>query len=568
MTELFADSGRVKVSPSEFVQKILRLNGEAFSLKDFPYLDAIYNTNAKEVGLFTARQVSKSTTLASKLILHAVTEPHGRQVLVTPLQEQAYVFATQRLNDFINGSPIVKRCFFDGPNCIDQMLKKRFNSNDHLITLGYAERTANRLRGQSAGRLSFDEVQDIYPEVIPVVKELTFRAKNPSVWYCGTPKGMQNHMEGMRKRSTGNQWAVRCHHPGCRFWNMRWDESNIGDTGVICARCKQSINTNSGQWVSAKQLDFERGRDALVTMESYRIPQLIVKPIMDDPMKWREILAKLRSYPTAQLYNEVFGLPYDSGSQPVSIEQLRACCDPERHNILPDAQNRKLPPLIMGVDWAFNGENSYTVVTIGGWDPFPTKFQLYYWKIFKGNETDSVFQIEWIQRIFRQCNIRLIGADWGAGHVQNLQLINALGDDALIQFFHTGMTGTGAARAARAKWEPRTRKFHLARTRVLTDTFETIRQRQLTLPRFEECGEFVDQIMNESLEFNEKTNTQRYTNALPDDCLHATTYGMLAGEFFLRGDFGGHMGSSPTSANVPEPDIWNEAADAFQDSMY
>ena len=97
-----------KISPADLVQRVLHLDGEPFSIAEFPYLRAIYNSPAKDVGLFTARQIAKSTFLASKLVANALTQPRGRQVLVSPLMEQAYVFSMQRLKEEISSSFIYK----------------------------------------------------------------------------------------------------------------------------------------------------------------------------------------------------------------------------------------------------------------------------------------------------------------------------------------------------------------------------------------------------------------------------------------------------------------------------
>jgi len=535
-----APGSAVHMTPYDAVGEYFMLGGEPLDVKSYPYLKAILNTRCPEVGLFTARQVAKSTTLAMKLVLKAIDVPQSSQIYVAPLQDQAEVFSMQRLRDFILDSPIVKDGFFTGPGVIDQVFRKVF-SNRSIIACGYAQRTADRLRGRSAGDLYFDEIQDIIPEVIPVIKELAFRVKNPSYWYCGTPKSFNNHMEGMRARSTGNEWAVKCLATGCKKWNMNWNEKNIGHTGVICEHCGLPLNTDSGQWVASRRMDIEKGKDARVTMESFRIPQLIVKPIMDIPRKWVEILSKIKNYTAAQLANEVFGLPFDSGSQPITREQLMACCISDRHNVMPDPRDTTLPPLVMGVDWAFIGENSFTVVVIGGWNPYPSKFEVYYYHIYKGIETDSNRQEQDIIQMVRNLNIRIVAADWGAGHVQNLHLVNALGEERVAQMWHTGMNAN-ARKAQRAKWEPKTRKWHLARTPVLTDTFENLRRRQVGLPRYEESVEFCEHILAESLEYNDKTNTVQYVHVNPDDCLHALTYAMLGGELLIRGDFAGHGG--------------------------
>ena len=542
------------VDPFRFAQEVLCLRGEPLDLDSYPYLRRVFNTSCPEVGLFTGRQIAKSTTLAAKQVVYGIKNPNSSQIYVSPLQDQAEVFSTQRLKDFLVESPIVKQGFFSGQGMIDQVFRKQM-TNGALISCGYAQRTADRLRGRSAGNIYFDEIQDIQPDVIPIIKELAFRVLNPSYWYCGTPKSLGNHMEAYRARSTGAEWAVRCEHTGCKKWNLSWTEKNIGNTGVICEHCGKPLNTDKGQWVAARQMDHEKGRESMVTMESYRIPQLIVRPIMSNPNKWRELLVKLRDYSTAQFYNEVLGLPYDSGSQPVTLAQLCACCVSDRKNELPNPNDPRLPPLVMGVDWAFIGENSYTFIIIGGWNPFPSKFEVYYWKIFKGSESDSVFQENEIARIAEKCRVQLLACDWGAGHVQNLHLINKLGEHRVAQMWHTGMGQGTARKAQRAKWEPRTRKWHLARTNVLTDTFETVRRKQITFPRQEECDVLFDHMLAVSMEFNEKTNSASYVHINPDDGCHALTYAMLGGELLIRGDFGGHTGQADISASSIETEI-------------
>jgi ribosomal protein S27E len=753
----------MRMKPSDFVQKYFMLQGKPFSIKEFPYLEQIYNSPAREIGLFTARQIAKSTTLGSLLVSNAVAYAGSSQILVSPLQEQAVVFSTTRLKDFLVDSPLIYEGFFNGPQKIDQVLRKRL-TNGSIITLGYAARSADRMRGRSilsgnvekygaedkyprGGLLGFDEsvvggtdiltpsgmmkienlrvgdvvncydmetltpthdtivttfdhgerlvwklvfsdgsvltctsasrlatelgwvyvhelvdtalvpvlgvvpeeyiearffqtyndgdivvvherdrtggvdtvnklqgrfypgtsttlpkflgnislvsiecsgyqrvydietathhnffangvcihnCQDILPEVIPVLKEMAFRTKNPRFLHAGTPKSMSNPMEGLRRRSTGFEWAVKCE--ACNKWNLEWTEANIGNTNVICQYCGKHLNTAKGQWVAKRRLDIDKGKDATVTLESYRIPQLIVKPIMDDPFKWIELLEKLRTYSTEKFKNEVLGLPHDSGSNPVTEAQLHACCIRDRENTPPTQNNYPYPPLVMGVDWAFTAENSYTYVVIGGWNPFPSKFEVFYHKIYKGNESDSLYQIEDIIRLFHSTGCRLISADWGCGHVQNLSLIKALGEDRVMQVWHTGMQ-TKAGGRQRAKWEPKTRKYHLARTAVLTDTFETIKRKQVTFPKSEDCKTLFDHILAESMEYKPETNTTKYVNIDPDDGLHALTYAMLGGELLMTGDFRGHAGSSeilPQSVGAPDlQDGWPVSDDMY-----
>jgi hypothetical protein len=534
---------------SDFLQTVLHLGGKPFSIKEYPYLIDIYDLFYPEILMLTARQVAKSTLLASKMAGNALVMPGGSQIMVSPLHDQACVFSMQRLLDFLDGSPFVKESIFSGPDTVNQVLRKRC-TNGHQITIGYAQRDADRLRGQSIKGarnqgpndpgpfMGFDEVQDILPEVIPVVKELAFRAKNPQYWYTGTPKSTNNHVEGMRAHSTAREWAVKCHHTGCGYWNMKWDRSNIGDTGIICSKCGGKLNTDRGEWVPRRKLDLHRGRAAQVTMESFRIPQLIVKPIMDDPFKYRELLDKQSRYPEEKFDNEVLGLATESGSQPVTREQVLRCCDPNRKNVVPNGKAPGMPPLFMGVDWAFHGLDSRTFVIIGGWNPFPKMLDIYFAKAFVGAESNTKYQVQWIKDNFRKAYCRIMGADWGAGHHQNLELIDEFTEQQVMQIWYPGMQGAGAS-GRRARYDMPTRKWHMARTRTMTDIFRAIKKGWARFPRAEESEDLIKDILAISAEFNEKTQLLHYVHVDPDDGMHALNFGSLAGEYYMRGDFRG-----------------------------
>jgi hypothetical protein len=561
---------------SRLVQRMLYLQGKPFSIEDYPYLHAIYDSTAPTLLLKTARQVSKSTFLASMLVPTACLYDGSSQICVSPLQEQANVFSMTRLREFIHDSPIVKQGYFTG-DVVDQVLRKQF-SNGSQITLGYAQRTADRLRGRSilAGMhrvtkrpgkpcLAFDEVQDILPDVVPVIKETAFRVPDARYLFSGTPKSTGNYIEAIGKKCTGAEWAVRCPATGCKKWNLEWDERNIGHTGVICRHCGQPLDSRPGEWVVRRKLDIHKGKDALVTGESFRIPQLIVQPIMSRPSKWLELLDKQRSYSVAQFRNEVLGLSHDSGSQPVTLEQLRACCS-QRPNHLPQ-QDPGLPPLTLSIDWAFVGEESRTVFMIGGWDPFPAKYKVYWVKHFMGNETDALLQIQQAVDLVKNLGIAVVGADWGAGQVQNLELIRDLGEEKVCQLWHTGAKASGNRSRGRARFDAVGRKWHLARTAVMTDTFESIRRGEVEFPRVEDCGMLFDDILAVTAEYSERSNNILYTHVNPDDGMHALVFGMLASELYLKGDFRAHAGQVQTTSPQVLAEDFSGQMDTF-DTLY
>jgi hypothetical protein len=65
-----------KISRADIAQKILRLRGQPFSLKDRPHLRFIYDYADKVWVIKAGRQVEKSTTLAAIMLTESITIPH------------------------------------------------------------------------------------------------------------------------------------------------------------------------------------------------------------------------------------------------------------------------------------------------------------------------------------------------------------------------------------------------------------------------------------------------------------------------------------------------------------
>jgi hypothetical protein len=61
------------------------------------------------------------------------------------------------------------------------------------------------------------------------------------------------------------------------------------------------------------------------------------------------------------------------------------------------------------------------------------------------------------------------------------------------------------------------------------------------------------------LEYREVSNTSVYVHTDPDDGLHSLTFAMLAGEFYLQGDFRSHQNSIKDVA----PQVAASAADLY-----
>jgi hypothetical protein len=117
--------------------------------------------------------------------------------------------------------------------------------------------------------------------------------------------------------------------------------------------------------------------------ESYRIPQLMVPWL-----EWGDILDKQKRSSRAGFHNEVLGLSYDSGTRPLTRQDIIDNCIPG-FTMSPDSMAQvnadlgEASPVFAGIDWGCHDEETRTLTERG--------FK-YYWEI---DETkDRIAQYE------------------------------------------------------------------------------------------------------------------------------------------------------------------------------
>lgn len=517
------------VYPSQFTEFAFRmprqdgLGYERFSFEGRRHMLRPYNTPSKRMLLFCGRQVEKSTLLGNIILTYSCLIPAYKTLYVSPSATQTKVFSADRIKEPIETSEVLRS--FTTSMLSQNILEKQF-VNRAKITLRYAFLNADRTRGIPAWCLALDEIQDIISDNIPVIEQCTSHApeKFKRFIYAGTPKGLDNSIEYYRSgvskdgrpMSTQGEWVVPCDAhsgEGGRYWNIL-GEKNIGKSGLICERCGKPINPAhpDAQW--AQQV-----KDGI--FESYRIPQLMV------PWRsWDEILLDYSRYPRDKFYNEVLGISYDSGLRPLSLGQVKECCNPQV-TMHPEALEKTRKQLMggnvfAGIDWG-TGENSYTVMTLGAY--VDNKFRIFWIHRFAGEDTDPQEQIKKIVQIIRAYNVRVIGSDYGGGFDRNNVLVREFGPARLQKFQYQAKVKKKVAQ------NPQLQRWLVHRTEVMSDIFSAIKRKQFEFPRFEEFREpFAQDLLNIYSEYNETLRMVQYNHRpdRPDDSFHSIVYCFLA----------------------------------------
>lgn len=522
--ELEAKSNQViDVSPSQFVEFAVRMPDKIskkyvpFTFKGRKYLRLPYDTPAKRTLYKCGRQVEKSTLLGNKCLSYCCIQNAFNVLYVSPTNTQTKTFSQDRLKEPIETSEILKAWTTSKLN--DNVFQKKF-INRSQVTLRYAYHNADRTRGIPADAVFIDEIQDIITDNIPVIEQCASHSSFKIFIYSGTPKSFDNPLEHYwQKFSTQNEWVVPCERhgvpsdPSTWFWNILGEE-NISKEFLKCSKCGGQLNPMHPNATWASQNSSVRQKLS-EPYESYRIPQLMVPWL-----KWDEIFDNYQTYPKSQFYNEVLGLSYDSGTKPLTRQDVMDNCDPNLE--MSEATLSKIRSKMMGggeifagIDWG-TGENTYTVISLGSY--INGFFTIFYIHRFEGQETEPVVQLEIIDRMIEAWGVRMVGVDYGGGYHPNDHLARKHGRSRIARYQYSNPN-------QKVKYDEGLQRFMVHRTEVMTDIFTAIKRRDVF--RFPNWSQFEQPFGKDMLsifsEYNEQQRQIQYKKSpdATDDSLHS-----------------------------------------------
>jgi intein/homing endonuclease len=460
-----------------------------------------------------------STMLANEIIINSVVIPYFKTLYVSPSHDQTRQFSNGKLKPWIEDSPLIQKYFQN--SAVSKQVFEKSMSNGSIAFLRSAFLSADRTRGISSDILCLDEIQDILTSNIPVITETLSHSKYGYKIFAGTPKTLENPIQQYFEMSSMCEWLIPCFAHSPPHWNYI-DEKSIGKDGPICNKCGKPINPAEGKWIA-----FNDSRDIL----GFRISQIMVPWIYQNPLKWKEFLWKYENLSRGIFYNECLGISFDSASKPITRTELVECCSskhPLRYH--PDSFTHKID-LFAGVDYGEGSDGtergmkgrmknaSYTVLTIGVYLD-PTHFHYLFMKRYTGEEALPANCIGDIINIARAFRVKCVGADWGHGWGVNEQLETALGKSRVIKFQYVGN------QRERKKFDEIGLKYQLGRTEVMTDFFTAIKNHHIIFPAWESVKDYLCDIEHVYAEYGDGGRSLKYDHkpSEPDDALHSMIY--------------------------------------------
>jgi hypothetical protein len=491
------------LSKLDFCRHFVNLNGEPISFAGRPYLPAVYAVNAGNLVIRASRQVEKSTFLANTIAHECCRNEHAKILVVLPREEQAHSFFHDRLLPILDKSPILRRALLGKGSRVQ--VNNLLLSNGATIKLRPAFHNADACRGQSATMLIVDELQDLAPKCLAVLKETLSHARAGRMLLSGTPKLIDNDLETIFSLSTANLWTIPCVACGN---DVTIDERCLGPLGLICPRCQSAINAAQGRWVATNP--------GATWGQGFCISHPMVPWI-----EHRDLLERMQEYDLFQLRNEVLGLSTTLGEHAVTMAELEDCCqsepmwNPNQAAARQDGRN-----LIAGVDWG-GGTNSRTVLVIGELTA-DFVFHVRYVAAFRPTE-DPLYSVEKVAQICRQLRVSAIAADSGMGLTNNRLLFEKYPPPYSLYAITYAPTQKAPTKDGHLM------KWTVDRTVTLSHIFTRVRKQTLRFPPLAEMREFLPEFACVVAVHDAAQRSIKFTHAESqrDDTLHATNYAIL-----------------------------------------
>lgn len=433
----FSDAVGGKLPTIEFLLPLLlNLKGKPYTIQDhFPFAPVFRNRRPRKIVLKTGRQVSKSTSLAADGVVTTVLHPFFTTLYVTPLFEQVRRFSNNYVRPFVEESPL-KSLWLDR-NSEQNVLQRSFK-NYSKMQFSYALLDADRIRGITADKVAIDEVQDMDSAHIPIILETMSYSKFELSQYTGTPKTLDNTLEGLWQQSSQAEWFVPCF--SCNHQNipsMDYDmekmlgpvreDISVNKPATVCAKCSRSINPRFGRWVHKhpeKRWDFA----------GYHVPQVIMPIHYESVDKWSTLIGKRDGWESQPhiFYNEVLGESYDIGQKLVTLSELKAAaCLPWENNPI-EPENKALEACksyskrILAVDWGGGGEAGISLTTIAVLGMTPAGGIDVLWGKRLRTPHDHLGEAEEVLHWYKRFQCNILAHDYtGAGTLRETFIVQA-----------------------------------------------------------------------------------------------------------------------------------------------
>lgn len=407
---------------------------EPLTFEDYPFT---YHMFTSYIGGFTvirgSRQISKSTALSCRQLLHAQFYHGLTSLYICPRGEQLRTYAN-KLRDAEQASLFRRTDTLYRRN----LHYKEFSKNSKIELL-YVLTNPSNARGKSGDEIVWDEYQDFDPDLEPEMAEIQSASNMPMSVYAGTSLTTDTALEKKFNDSSGCFWGMRC---GCGYWNFPLPEYGVMDMiqpkGPSCVKCGRLLQVRLGQFIVT-----DHERDA-IGHYGFHIPQIIVPSVVNHQFRWDEVVKKKDRYDYRKFYQEILGIPTEEGEREITTQDLKNICvlGSDTGKLAAKARKGDYKWVLSGCDWGGSDYNpqrnikiSTTVHVIIGITP-DNYLDILHFNRFHGMNYDEIADI--IIRDHRRFHGDGFGTDFGAGAWYNAKIREHTHPSRHFVFDYTG----------------------------------------------------------------------------------------------------------------------------------
>ena len=518
-----------KVNSFAPLLNLLKFENKPLTLKKHFQLEPIFRMKMPARMCFmTSRQVGKSLSLASQTLLNSCLIPYFHTLVIQPLFSQIRNFSNQLFRPLMMNSYILNEIY--STELENNMLLRSFKNGSRIHFSYSSDKDASRTRGLSGlSKVCYDETQDIFEEIIPIVTEVMSASENYGIsQFTGTPLTTDNLLNQLFERGSMAEIVIPC--DGCHKHNVASVAQDllkmIGKTTCVCAKCGKPLDPRKGYFEHAIP-------ERMSTFLSYHICAVTHPLHCTKEKKWAELIYKYETYSKTAFLNEVLGTPCDENVKLLTVGELIAAAN-SSNNDKNEIKRRlgEYSTIVCGVDWGGGGQlqESTTAIAILGKKATSKTLEVLYLERLKFG-ISPMEEVEMVIRTASFFGAKVLAHDGtGAGALRENMLMN-MGAGALMTI--VPFTYVFAPRQEMIKYHPAQagiRPYYtLDKSRSLYMTICAIKARQVTVPKYECAKDCLDDLFALAEEVKELPNSSELHRIVrggshPDDIAHAISF--------------------------------------------
>lgn len=516
---------------------LFKINNKPVSLELHYQFSPMFNVEQpRQVIYMVGRQGGKSYSMSEDSWLRGMFVPGYHQLIIEPRLDQVQRFNNGVFVPLMRSCPVADE-FIAGTEITKMTMKSLKNGN--YIAMANLLTGGDAIRGLSGvSHMRVDECQDIELDTIVVAQEtMSASLRFGFSTYTGTPKSTNTTLALLWSQSSQAEWLIRCTH--CNHFNVPNPDNDllkmIGKDGPVCAKCGKPVYPHNGGYVHAFP-------DRVKTFAGYHISQTTHPLHTSFANKWEGLLHKMESYGEKELYNEIFGWPYDAANSPLTLaDLLNATHDipllqaPSDFNAIAEQYRY----VTVACDWGGGGAftESYTAYALLGLRADSDAIDvLYKRRIPKsvGPDEEARELMWWLQGVQADA----FAYDNGGSGFTRLEIMRHAGLNDMPELVAIPMSYTAPRAGDIVRLSPRQREadmyyYTIDKTRSLLYTFQTIKRRKLRFPKFNQ-EDAHDPIMDflaiieeprHSMNYGDTSSLMMRRSGVPDDFAHAVNMG-------------------------------------------